>query len=398
MEEEKLAPEVEEELDSEEEESSTSGDGSLDDDFRAAFGESSEDETEDGSEDTRETIDRVFEEGKKEQGEKDPIKDQKPPEELQPQVAKQEVSEDGVTPPQRLSANEKKIFSNIKSKSLRKGIQRMFKEHEAGQTKLINQERARLHGLFEQERGKLHRTYTEETQKVQSIRAAVEPHVDRLTFGGRMPISQAIGELATTHAKLTSDDPTVALGELKRISDRVAKRFNRTAENAFQNIDTSAQEATERESRLQKEIDDLKLQLGQVRAQPHIDRVRAEVDSARQERGVDGRLLYPELHDVNFLVQVNPLVEQIMRANPRLNYGEAHKQAVLIRRGQPQNHQQVPRLPAAATQTNGNKPSGVSSGSVRGRSASPNGKFDIVKDAPKTGSIHDDWEYVRRSM
>ena len=409
MEEKELAQDTVEEGD--EDENLDSSDGSLDSDFKAIFGDSEEADSDEGESDssgeaesTSETVERVFEEGKEQQAAKDPInqqgkaeKQQQEPQEQTQQESETVVDEDGVTPPARLTAQEKQIFSNIKSKTLRKSIQRMIRDHEAGQVKAINEQKQRLSQALQQEQRKLHAQYSQAEQHVQSIRQAIEPHLDRLTFGGKIPVSQAIGELAVTQSTLSRNDPQVAVPELKRVAGYLSKRFQTTPEQLLGLAHDASTQNNEQFKALQDQLKAVTSELNQLKAQPQIDRIRQEVNAVRQEKDGAGRALYPELHDVNFLVRVNPLVEQIMRANPGMTYGDAHRQAVLISRGTPQN-QTAQSFPAATTQSNGNKPSGVSSGSVRGRSAAPSGKVDIVKDAPPSGSVHDDWDYIRRSM
>lgn len=392
MEETELAPEVEgsEELEANEE--VPESDGSIDEDFKVAFGAldeeleddaEEEEEPDDAEETTSETVGRVFEQGREEQGEQKP--------EPQP------TEDDGATPPARLNAQEKKIFSNIKSKTLRKSIQRMFKDHEAGQSKLIQDEKQKLAQAFLHHKNSLQKQYHEAAQQVHGIRQAVEPFLDKLTFNGRKPLHEGIGELAATHAKLSSEDPKVAVPELKRIAGYLSKRFQTTPEQIFSLVDTQSSETNSQVRAMQDQLKQLQSELYRVKAQPQIERVQAELNSVRQEKDEVGRLAYPELHDQNFLAQANPLVESILRNSPGISVGNAYKEAVRLRRGQSQA-QYTPRPPAATTQTSV-KPSGVQgSGSVRGKSAAPSGKVDIIKEAPKSGSIEDDWDYIRRTM
>ena len=406
MEKQELAQEVDEESTDTPDE----GSGSIADDFKQVFGEHAElgdedfepgsddeDEPEEEDETTSEAVSRVFDEAKGE-GEADGEEGEaeEPESELEQTTEGQTVELDGITPPARLTAEEKKVFANLRTKTMRKAVQKMFANHESGQTKFINQEKERLQGILQQEAQKLNQQYTQAAQQVHGIRQAVEPYLDKLTFNGKIPISQGIGELAATHAKLSSNDPKVAVPEIQRIAGYLSKRFQVEPEQLFSLAPETVGQPSEVKS-LQTEIEALRSQIGQLRQQPQIDRIRAEVNSVRQEVDGAGNLMWPELQDPQYVARVNPLVEQIMRANPQMGYGAAHKQAVLINRGQPQINQ-APRLPAATTGTNGNKPSGGSSGSVRGRSATPSGKVDIVKDAPQTGSIKDDWEYINRSM
>lgn len=396
---EELAPEVEE-TEGDEAHDIDSSSGSMEDDFKAIFGDAepadSEGDEEDGDEEsTSDTVKRVFKEAEAENTGQTPQAEQQQPQELQQQQeSSSSVVQDGVTPPARFSPEAKKMFSNIKSKTLRKEIQRTVKDLETGQVKAINEEKQKLSQVLQQEARKLHHHYTQEVQKVAGMQAAIEPYIDKLTFNGKMPLSQSIGELAATHAKLSSDKPEVAIPELKRIAGYLSKRFKQPPEALLGLANSATVQNDQTIQTLQQQLQHVTSELNRIKAQPQIDHIRSEVEAARQERDEAGRHLWPELHDSNFLVRVNPLVEQIMRANPGMSYGNAHKQAVLISRGTPQVHQ-APRLPAATTT---NKPSGVSSGSVRGRSANSSGQVDIIKDAPKTGSIREDWDYIRRSM
>ncbi len=125
----------------------------------------------------------------------------------------------------------------------------------------------------------------------------------------------------------------------------------------------------------------------QLDAQAATSSAAQEVQQVQRQTGADGRYLYPELHDENYLKGLQPLVQSLRTTHPTLSWGEVFKRAVHATRlatgqsaelGSPPNGSRLSPQEISAAKS--------ASVSIRGRG---NASIPVMAEAKKGESVRE---------
>lgn len=316
--------------------------------------ESTVSEADTSDESVRDTVKRAFEELAAPEksagpGGETPEAGEVAEEKLQAPQAKEFDPE--TVPPARFSAQEKEFFARL-PKGIKKGLNRMVREHEGQMTRALQE-------------------YSNGVQQVRGIMEAVQPYAAQWGERG-FTVPSAIAALAAANQKLSN--PETAVSEWLKLGKDIG-------------IDTSAFEGQEAQNghvpdisqhpqfqALQQELNQVKSLTGswqQQQFQATVSDIVSELEAVRDEVDGSGHYRYPKLHDPAFLETVKPLVLALRGTVPNMTYGEAMKRAYYSIEGQAGTSSQLtqPSLPASPQTQQRALNAAVS---VRGRVAQPN--------------------------
>lgn len=308
---------------------------------------------------------------------------------------KQKVEKDDDTaptePPHELSAEEKEIYSKIRSKKLRNGIDKIVSNHRAAFTQTQQRLRAAENAAVQRE------------QQAKHILETVRPYYTQHPELANAQITEAglVSKLIASHQELTHDNPAIRQSKWLKIGQSIGLvdqngniTINKSESSSPQNIDI---ENHPKFRALQDQLNHVKSFTDGFQSQMQNDRstaIATEIQSVIDEKSATGQYLWPEMHDANYREQAKPLVLALKGASPNLTWGNAYKQAILSMRNlngnSPQvNHTGLPKInnshtaaPAAITvRGNGNSTprSGDFEFPAEALTADPKGTADWIR-------------------
>ena len=214
--------------------------------------------------------------------------------------------------PQRLSPEAKAIFEKV-PKELKREFSRSLKDLEAVTTKKSQE-------------------YSTAIGQIKGIVDIVQPFAPNWAKRG-VSIPQGIGELCSFYANLSN--PQTSTQEYVALGKKLGVNFDNLAEHARSGTTPVAQNNFAQNNSSSEEIRVLREQqnklaslLQQQQINEQVKPIVNEMDAVRREIDpVSGQLRYPELHDGNYLLSLEPRVTELVGTIPGLSHADALKRA-----------------------------------------------------------------------
>ncbi len=256
-------------------------------------------------ESARETARRIFEELEAEDSEEAPSEgneeDAEPVQSVEEGApAEEEAQEEHYEVPQRFTAEEKEVFNQAPPK-LKKALAAMVQNHERQFYKATEDLRIK-------ER--------EASHVLEVVRPYLQSNPDLLKAGWTE--SKIVSALIGSHKRLT--DPKTSQAEFVELGEQLGfdmSGFKGTAEQRPDDPEIRA---------LREELKRVKSFISEqqnAKQQEALDYVKSQIKAAQEEKDAQGRYLYPKLHDLNFLQQIEPLVRTLRQSTPGLTMKDA---------------------------------------------------------------------------
>lgn len=251
--------------------------------------------------------------------------------------------------PARLNSEEREWWGKLPNE-FKPAVARFFKEQSAAEGRRSNE-------------------YNRIVGETKHLLEAVRPHYTSMPELAERGITegQFVSSLVATHKQLMN--PKTSKAKIAQVARSLGHNVQFVNENGEIESDAESGVQNNEISQLRSEINALKSELSQQvtsqQATPHVQ----AIERVMQAKDQQGNLLYPEASDHETLVELKPLVSDLVRKGS--DYGSALKEAIEYRRyksGQTNGRQQT--RPSQNTQTN--KTAVDAAQTARGRVA-PNG-------------------------
>ena len=290
-----------------------------------------------------------------------------------------------VSPPSRLNAQEKELFSKLPP------------ELQASWGRISKDEERR----FTQGQQQLAAAQREASHIVEAVRPYLLAHPELMQHG--YTESRLVSELIATHKVLTNtENPKAALSKWLDIGAQMGVDEDTLSELSQQFQGSTRERISANQipefSSLQEELNSIKSWIGQAQSVQHnatVNSIVSELEAVRNEQDGSGNYIYPELFDDSFLDSAKPLVSTLVGTVPNLSYGDALRRAYITLTGKiPQgNPNQAQRTKLPAPTNNIEERAMKAAVSVRGKSApaSAGELTEIPKEALKNPRASVQW-------
>lgn len=268
-------------------------------------------------------------------------------------------------PPTRYSAEQKEEFNKL-PKGQRRLINQMVRDHEGEFTRAMQRVSAR-------------------EQEISDIDAVTKPFVAKWAEAGYSR-SQAIAELIGHHEHMTLDKPKETrikklawLCENCQVTPEELYTFTRGKAAPNGGAQVGDIESHPVVQQLRAEISSMREEIAPVSSQyrqsiaaqqqQDVTSAQSEFRAVQDERDASGRYRYPDLHDLQFIARVKPVVSGLIGTIPNITWGEALKRAYIAAGGKIVGNSPQPQTAfPAPNQSNSNTRALSAAGSLRGRS------------------------------
>lgn len=236
-------------------------------------------------------------------------------EQVQPEVPTAEKEEEPKqeTPKAKLDAParwsvEKKEWFNRQPREVQEEVSRGWSEIESHTTKLWQD-------------------LQREKSQSEGINRIVAHYMPKWGIAGLTP-EQAIAELCAAQ-DLIQQNPLEAYDRLLAKSGVTPQQVHEYRQNRGQNNQVSQVSKTSENNLTRQDILSIIQEWNQSNSQQReLYSAADEIRQVQREVGPDGRYVYPELHDSQYLERVKPLVEDVKKTQPTLSWAEATKRAI----------------------------------------------------------------------
>jgi hypothetical protein len=231
------------------------------------------------------------------------------------QPAQQQVVEDYAVP-NRLSPTEKELFNKL-PKKFKPAVARMFKDHEALQTR-TQQDFAKHTG--------------EAKHIVEAVRPYYVSHPELAENG--VTESAFIAALVGAHQKLTN--PKTDKATIEQLARDRGYRIKFVREDGTEAAGASGVSGDISNHpdfvALRNELNHVKSHISTQAIHEAARPILSEMQAVQAEKDSFGRFTYPELQDGGFIEFLRPRISELVRTQPGLSYGDALRKAVIEKR------------------------------------------------------------------
>jgi hypothetical protein len=275
---------------------------------------------------------------------------------------------------------------------------------------VIKKEVADMVGRLQAHGTKLFQNAQRATQESKDILEAIRPYEADWDLGN-IPRAQALRQICAAQKYLTEnrENGIALLVDSMRLDRRKVAEALLGGQIPQQNGQAQPQSsyaAAPVNEQLLNEINDLKMWRAQQEEQRqayHAQQIEqegraiaSEVEQLRNEVGADGRILYPKLHDPDFLRTIVPLVDEAKKANPALTWIDAYRNLYHYLVGDPGASPsfQEPTRNSSANQLQRARAASVS---IRGRTSAPLVEMPVNGSGKMEDDVRAAYEQVMRS-